>query len=283
MKKWLIGLLTIVAAAGCLHAELRPFSELWNNLGYFDTNLEKKSFSSLLGRFEGKAGLYLFDSPFQVYGVYYGATSQSGDYWDNSLYSGIGLRVKPFAGYTGDSWQNEWPRDLKIFYEILSASYLKDGASATAAGLRTSDNRYGFDLWHEWNLDNPDESLPWGELWANLSSRRTNFGWEDFNDYVLYFQPKLGKHLGRGIEVYLRGDLTTSGKGGPSYYFLNVADYGAGVRFEPWRRMEANDFLKKFKMFVEVLGVSYLKDKPAAASKTVSSDVRFGIEFSYGR
>ncbi len=160
---------------------------------------------------------------------------------------------------------------------------LRDGAAAAAANLSTSDTRYGLDLWHEWNLDDPDESLPWAELWANLSERRTNFGWEDFNNYVLFFQPKFGKHLGRGIEIYLRGDLTSSGKSGPSYSFLNVADYGAGVRFEPWRKAEANDFLKKFKMFVEVLGVSYLKDQPALPSRTVSSDVRFGVEFSYGR
>jgi hypothetical protein len=36
-------------------------------------------------------------------------------------------------------------------------------------------------------------------------------------------------------------------------------------------------------MFAEVLGVSYLKDEPTDLNNKVDSDVRFGIEFSYGR
>jgi hypothetical protein len=137
------------------------------------------------------------------------------------------------------------------------------------------------DLWYEWNLDRPDENLPWGELWANYSYRTTNFSSADFKGSIFYFQPKIGRHLGSGIEVYLRADLTTSDK---TEYWLNVVDYGVGVRFEPWRQTHKEDsILKKFKMFAEVLGVSYLKDKPTDVNKVVSSDVRFGIDFSYGR
>ncbi|MBU1026226.1 MAG: hypothetical protein KKA31_00680, partial [Candidatus Margulisbacteria bacterium] len=170
--------------------------------------------------------------------------------------------------------------------EGLSASYLQDGVSAEAAGLAATDTRYGLDLWYEWNLDDPDERVPWGEVWANLSYRETNFGWEPdgFKSWVLYFQPKIGRHLGNGIGVYLRSSVTASGKEGPSYSFLNIADYGVGIRFEPWRESKVvNDFLRKFKMFAEVVGVTYLKDKPANANSEVSNDVRFGVEFSYGR
>jgi hypothetical protein len=284
MKKWLIGLAVFLAAVSCAQAELQPFAELWNNLSYYDTNLEKKGFSSLLGRFEGKVGFSLFDSPLQIYWAYYGVSSQSSDYYDNSFFSGPAVRYLPFTAYQASGWQNEWIRDLKIYYESLSAAYFKDGATADANKLSKTDSRYGLDLWHEWNLDKLDETLPWGEIWANLSHRETNFGWEPFNDYVLYLQPKFGRHLGRGIEVYLRSDLTYSGKSGSSYSFLNIADYGAGIRFEPWRRIEtANDLLRGFKMFVEALGVTYLKDKPLIATNTVSSDLRFGVEFTNGR
>jgi len=274
----------LLLLAGSVAAELKPFVESWNNLAYYDTNLERKGYTSLLGRFEGKLGVYLFDTPLQLYGAYYGTTSQSSDYFDNSLFAGGGIRFKPFESYKGAGWSDEWIRDVKIFAESLSSSYFKGGASAEAAGLRKTDTRYGLDLWHEWNLDKPDESLLWGELWANLSYRETNFGWEEFKNYIFYFQPKIGKHLGRGVEAYLRSDIVASGKDGPSYSFLNVADYGVGIRFEPWRQMEeANEFLQKFKMFIEVLGVSYLKDKPADPNQVVNSDVRFGIDFSYGR
>ena len=284
MARWKLFVAFFLLACTAAFAELTPFCELWNDFAYFDTNNERKGFSSILGRYEGKAGIYLLDTPIQLYGAYYGTTAQSGDYWDNSIFSGFGIRVKPFQNFPASGWQNEWIRDIKLFGESLSSNYLKGSDSAEAAGLAKQDTRYGIDLWHEWNLDNANENLPWGELWANLSYRKTNFGWEDFKEYVFYFQPKLGKHLGRGIEVYLKGDLTISGKGGPSYSFLNLADYGIGIRFEPWRKMNIdNDFLKKFKMFVEALGVSYLKDRPADPSKNVSSDVRFGIDFSYGR
>jgi len=286
------GIVLITLLAGAAAARNGPpprplvFTEHWNNVAFYDTNLEQKGFSAFLGRFEGKVGLNLFNSPLQVYGAYYATLSQNENYWNNPLYYGAGVRVKPFEGFGGTGWGNEWVRDVKIFAESLSASYFKDAASAEAAGLAQKDTRYGIDLWHEWNLDEVDDGLPWGELWMNLSMRETNFGWEPggFNDWVFYFQPKLGRHLGNGIQAYLRADLTMSGKEGPSYYFLNIADYGLGVRFEPWRQGGAqNDLLRKFKMYAEILGVSYLKDKPADPNKQVATDARFGIDFSFGR
>lgn len=292
LKKAMIAVLVMAALFKPSFGEMRPFVELWNNFAYYDTNLERQGYDSILGHYEGKVGLWVFDTPLQVYGAYYGITAQTGDYFDNSLFTGAGVRFKPFESiFPGTNWANEWIRDIKVFGESLSAGYTKGAASAEAAGLAKTDTRYGFDLWHEWNLDKPDESLPWAELWSNLSYRTTNFGWSlatgeapSFNDYIFYFQPKIGKHLGRGIEAYLKTDIVYSGKGGPSFYFLNMADYGVGVRFEPWRNMETgSELLRKLKMFFEVLSVSYLKDKPADPSQVVSQDVRFGIDFSYGR
>src|SRR3989338_1566253 len=217
MARWFLvfaaGLLLVSAAA----AQLKPFAELWNNIGYFDTNIERKGFASVLGRFEGKLGAYLFDSPYQAYGAYYGVSSQSPDYWDNAVYYGLGFRFKPLEQFKSSGWQDEWVRDVKIFAESLAASFLKDRASGEAN--RRADLRYGLDLWHEWNLDNPDVTNYWGELWSNFSFRSTNFSYTDFNGYIIYLQPKIGKHLGRGIEPYVKLDLTYSDK--PDYW-LNI-------------------------------------------------------------
>ena len=121
----------------------------------------------------------------------------------------------------------------------------------------------------------------WGELWTNLSFRSTSFTSTDFNDWICYFQPKLGRHLGRGIEPYVKADLTYCNK---NNYWQNVADYGIGIRFEPWRNTANDDsILKKMKLFAEVLAVSYLKDKPTSTQKTVSADIRFGVDLSIGR
>ncbi len=262
------------------------FLELWNNLAYYDTNLEKPRFASVLGRFEGKVGLNFFHYPIQFYGVYYGVSSQDPNYWNNSLFSGGGVRVMPFGGFNGGGIVGDLIRGVKIYYEDLSASYMKDAVSAEAAGLADTDKRYGIEIYREWNLDDPDLGAPWGELWFKYDYRETNFVWggEEFKTDVFYFQPKLGRHLGDGIEIYLRADITASGKEGPAYSFLNIADYGVGLRFEPWRQTgQTDDLLRKFKMFTEILGVSYLKDKPANAANVVDSDVRFGVEFSYGR
>ena len=260
------------------------FGESWNNLSYYDTNLEKKGFAGFLARFEGKVGLNVLDYPVQAYTAYYGVTSQSPDYWDNSLFYGLGLRVLPFRGYQARGWQDEWIPNVKIYVEALNATYLKNAASAESAGLAKTDTRYGIEVWHEWNLDNPKLDLPWAEIWSKADYRTTNFGWEDFTAGVVYLQAKLGRHLGRGVEPYLRFDCTYSTKSGPDYSFLNIADYGVGIRFEPFRAMLGkNDFMRKFKMFVELVSVSYLKDKPTDPSKQVSSDMRFGIDFSFGR
>ncbi|MFA5840574.1 MAG: hypothetical protein WC890_08035 [Candidatus Margulisiibacteriota bacterium] len=264
------------------NAELKPFLESWNNAAYYDTNNEQKGFSGTLGHFEGKLGFWLFDMPAQVYGAYYLTASQSPNYWNNAVYYGPGIRCFPFLGYKGSDWYTEWIPSVKLFAETLTSSYLKDGASAEASGLKTTDVRCGFDLWHEWNLDTPNPNLPWGELWSNLSYRSTNFSWTDFNNYIFYFQPKIGWHLGGAAEAYLKSDITISGN---TSYWLNAADYGIGLRFEPWRHesTKANEFIRKFKLFAEVLGVSYLGQQPTDPNKIVNQDVRIGIDFSYGR
>jgi len=283
----LLALLSAAIAADPPAERSALFIELWNSLAYYDTNVERPRFASVLGRYEGKIGFNIFSYPIQVYGVYYGVASQDPAYYNNSLFSGAGARVMPFQRVKIGGIFGDIVREVRVYAEQLSASYQNGQASAEAAGLAKEDKRYGIEIYREWNLDNPDIGAPWGELWTKLDWRETNFGWEDFNDYVLYLQTKFGRHLSDGIEVYLRADITASGKDTPDYYFLNIADYGVGLRFEPWRQIgKTNDLLRKFKMYAEILGVSYLRHTPEDATppgQSVSSDVRFGVEFSYGR
>jgi hypothetical protein len=51
---------------------------------------------------------------------------------------------------------------------------------------------------------------------------------------------------------------------------------------QPFRYLtnETAAWMFKFKMFLELWGVSYLKEQPATQ---ISTDVRFGIDFSVGR
>ncbi len=257
------------------------FLEMWNKVGYYDTNLERKRFNKILGRSEGKLGFNIFNYPLQAYVVYYGVASQDEAYWNNSVFAGAGARIIPFRDFQGDHWANAWLKGLKIYAETLSSTYFKNADQAKDEGLLNHDERYGVEIWHEWNLDNPDLSLPWAELWLNYSSRSTNFTAQESTSTVLYLQPRIGLHLSEGIGAYLLGDITSSDV---DSYWLNIAAWGAGVRFEPWRTSgETNELFRKFKMFLEVAGVSYLKDKPALAKNEVESDVRFGVEFSYGR
>lgn len=257
------------------------FMEMWNRVAYYETNVERDRFSKILGRSEGRLGFNIMELPLQVYAVYYAVLSQDENYWNNSFFPGFGARIFPFKSFEATHWANEWLPGLRIYAESLSSSYLQNEDEAEAAGLRDNDTRLGLEIYHEWNLDNPDRGFPWAELWANYSYRSTNFTAGDDSSNVFFMQPRMGWHLGYGIGAYLAVDMTLSDN---ESYWLNIADYGLGIRFEPWREQsDANDLFRKFKMFAEVVGVSYLKDKPANPDNEVSSDVRFGIEFSYGR
>jgi hypothetical protein len=122
--------------------------------------------------------------------------------------------------------------------------------------------------------------LPWAEVWGNLSYRDTNFtdnSIPKFKTYLLFLHTKMGVHLAGGVRPYLATDLTMSSR--PEAWY-NSLYYGAGVRFEPFREQkDPPEILRKFKMFVEVMGISWLQQKDSRPS----SDMRFGIDFTYGR
>jgi len=272
---------------------MSPWAEMWNTAGYYTTNLESNNFSNHLERFEGRFGVNLipvakntFIKPYVGYVMVY-----SGDknYWNNTLAYGAGVRINPFMN-TDDAMM----RDFKLFIESMQASWLQDDATARSNNIPTEDVRWGFDLWHEWNQkqvykteDQVDYGEPWSEVWSNLSYHTTNFNVQDFNGYIFNLQPKWGIYLNPELEgltePYVKADLILSSRTGPDWDFLNRADVGLGIRFEPFRKGnpdQVNPIIYKLKVFGEAVAVTYLNGiRPAGRP---ASDVRVGFDFTLG-
>lgn len=250
--------------------------DIWNNGAYYTTNGESPTFNTFLLRSEGRFGLQMVKltekSTISPYLVYLLAASPDPNYWNNFVAGGAGLRYYPLADVEGTSWANEWIPDIRLFLEVLGSDFLKNGATAEANGVPRHDVRYGVELYHEWNQDRPNRSVPWSELWANLSMRETNFYEAKFNTFLLTYQQYFGFYLGEAMP-YLKLDLTYSGK---DYSWQNVLMAGPGLRFEPFRHIDnPNPWIAKAKMFVEVLGVNWLKQK----DNRPGSDLRFGVDW----
>lgn len=288
MKKLLLISLAFVLLFGTAKAEIIPWTDLWTNAAYHSTNGERNNFNSFVLRSEGKFGIRIAEGTTGVaidpYLAYYGVLSQDLNYWNNNVAVGAGIRVLPFLSYQGTGWQNEWINDVKFFVEALSLSVFNDQSTATRDKVHTSDSRIGIDVWHEWNLKEIDPNVPWAEVWGNLAYRDTNFFAEannfsgnQFRTFLLNLQAKCGMHLGGGIRPYLATYLISSGA---SKSWLNNLYYGAGLRMEPFREQkDSPDILRKFKMFIEVLSVAWLKESEGRPS----TDLRFGVDLTFGR
>ena len=265
-------------------AEIAPWADVWTNLGNYGTNGERANFNSFILRSEGKFGFHLPTGIPNInlspYLAYYGVYAQDKNYWNNEVATGFGIRTYPLANFAGDSWMNEWIKDIKVFAEVLNLSILQGQATATTSEVKTNDFRVGLDLWHEWNLNEPDNKYPWAEVWGNLSYRDTNFIDKyipKFKTYLLFLHTKMGVHLPGGVRPYLTTDLTASSR--PEAWY-NSLYYGVGVRFEPFcEQKDPPELLRKFKMYMEVLGISWLAQKDSRPQ----NDMRFGIDFTYGR
>jgi hypothetical protein len=282
--RYLSALLLIVFLLIPVYAEVVPWADDWTNAAYYSTNGERNNFNSFNIRSEGRFGVHLIElapgvnlDPYVVYqGIY---STSDPNYWNNQLAWGAGVRACPFAQFVGDSWANEWVKDIKLFVEVMSLSFLKDEVTAQNNNVKPHDTRFGMDLWHEWNLKDINTSVPWNEMWANLSFRETNLTEPEYfnRTYLLYVRNRLGLHLTGGLRPYLVTDLTYAGNDKAWY---NSLYYGAGARVEPFREAkDSPEILRKFKMFIEILGVSWLKDKDSRPT----SDLRFGVDFTFGK
>lgn len=296
----ILSLLILIMFSGQTHGTelLEPWADVWANIAQYETNGERNDFKAMLTRLDARFGVNLIrlwgDTWLKPYVAYLGVTSSDPAYWNNNGATGLGIRLKPLAKYTPSSWADEWIKDLRIFGEILSITYYSEQDKVESEGKPLTDTRFGLDLWHEWNQWDPnnpeasvDPSVPWAEVWFNLSQRTTNFYEDEFNSYILYLQPKIGVQsdigdTGAAFEPYLRMDLTASAK---EYAWLNHFDYGAGLRIRPFKTGkvfgENAPWASKFKIFIEIMSISWLVEKDAATRP--DTDFRFGIDFTFGR
>jgi hypothetical protein len=283
MKRLLLaaGIICAIMILPAPAAEISPMADVWTNAGYHSTNGERPSFNSFNLRSEGKFGLRISDgipgTGIEPYVAYYGVASQDPNYWNNELSLGGGLRIFPFLGYQGRGWADEWLRDVKFFAESLNLTVLNDRTTAINDKIATTDSRFGADVWHEWNLKDIDANAPWAEVWGNFSHRQTNLTNTQFDTWLVYLQTKYGSHLSGGIRPYLASYLTYSGAPQPWY---NNWYYGVGLRMEPFlEQKDPPELLRKFKMFLEVLGIAWLKEPTTRPT----AELVFGIETTFGR
>jgi hypothetical protein len=249
---------------------------VWTQGSFYKTNSERNNFNSVLARSEGRLGFNVKQFPLKPYFVYLLAYSQDENYWNNNAAFGLGVRAYPFSSYQPTTFADEWIKDIKFFLEAMTLTFIKDRETASANNVRTYDYRAGLDLWHEWNQKDPNYSAPWAEIWADLSYRATDFYQDDFSTFLLDIQHKFGVYMGI-LKPYLKIDLRMGGREEP---WWNYIFYGGGFRFEPFRsEKEPNPWLEKFKMFFELYGIAWIKEKD---SRPVD-DMKFGVEFTFGR
>ncbi|MFC1495982.1 hypothetical protein ACFL52_01045 [Candidatus Margulisiibacteriota bacterium] len=246
-----------------------PWLDTWNKAAYYTTNAEKTGFNAFLARSDIRAGVDLTDElpdipSFSPYVVYLLTASQDQNYWNNISATGFGVRLLPFEAYEASNWSDEWIKDVKVFAEVLEASFFKDEATATTNQVLTSDQRIGFDLYHEWNQADPDLKAIWAEVWSNLSYRSSNFYQGGFKTYLLAHEQKTGIYLNdAGVKPYLRTNLNLSGR--PEAWLNNLV-VGPGIQLEPF---------SNFNLHLEVLSLIWYKEKDSRPS----TDVRFGAEY----
>jgi hypothetical protein len=261
---------------------LEPFGYVWVNGSHNKTNLERDDFDSDIIRAEAKIGVSVLplwaNATLQPYFAYYGVTSTDKSSWNNNNVYGFGVQVMPLLGYNDLGWV----QDLKIFFESLAVEWTNEDDSNPIDNPEYNnkeDLRYGIDIWHEWNQPGADKvenrSLLFGELWASLTYRTTNFGYDDFNDWLFYFQPTVGMY---SIKPFNSVSLEPYFKA----YMVNNIAYGGGIRIRPFgsNKLLGSDFsvLRKLKFFIEVLAVSYLKE-----AGPVDHELRVGFDLNIGR
>lgn len=252
---------------------VKPWIDSWNKASYYTTNTESKNFNAFLGRTEQRVGLDLADTiaeipSFSPYAAVIAVASQDKNYWNNNYATGYGIRIMPFENYKSAGWADEWIKDVKVFGEVLTLSYLKDEDTAAANRVPGTDKRVGFDLYHEWNQEKPDKKYSWAEVWANLSYRTTNFYEypDGFKTYRFAHEQKTGIYLeDETIMPYLRTDFIMSGKPDP---WLNNILVGPGLQVKPVPGQNIS-------IYLEMLSIIWYKEK----NSRPQSDLRFGAEY----
>ncbi|MCM8776558.1 MAG: hypothetical protein NC930_09475 [Candidatus Omnitrophica bacterium] len=293
---------------------------LWQSFGemsWRDTNLDKKNFSDVVGYWTNRLVFKGIRAPLSTIDPFVEATTaleSNGNDGGSHLDLSAGLEWRPLSR---NAWLLnfrpwslpllEWIRSYKLYVQYFDRKNIK----GEIANIRDYDIRAGAQIYYEWGIDlppsteGPAKTFPdflrrysWGEYYGDYGFRTTNFSTEDdFDSCILNSSVILGIHL-PGIPLppnpmnqrlslmpYMRFEHVNNTEFPYSYdnrYFV-----AAGVRWMPFRdyRFKENEWLSKFKIFAEYIGVgkvNYIKQEETPPS-SIRHDLRFGVAISERR
>ncbi|MCI4626639.1 MAG: hypothetical protein L3V56_11845 [Candidatus Magnetoovum sp. WYHC-5] len=252
----------------------------YGDFAYRKTNFSKNDYKNISGWAEVKIVLKntLKLNPYIKLTPSYSGTENS---WESVFVYGGGLEYRPFedVGSLNDV-KFEWIKSFRLYAEYLTLGHMKDEGDQYK-----HDMRAGIDIWKEWGASNRNSGLIYGELYSDLSWRKTNFSFEKYKTHSFTIVGKIGvktiditKQL--PLILYAIGELSTTGKG--SFWENNVKT-GLGVRVIPIIKKPFNinsDII--LRVYAEGLRVvEYLKDEQLP--NTPDYDLRAGINFSISR
>lgn len=222
---------------------------------------------------------------FEPYGKFTLAASEKQFPWENHVVYGFGLENRIL-----DRWKRlnspwlSWLYRLRLYVEYLEIEYTKDEAEDW---VPDHDFRYGFDLWKEWNIPpEAEDSYLWGELWANVGWRKTNFFESNYETYSsgaltrLGIKPKNSLEIGENFKInvmpYLMLEASYSGK---DYFWENRLNIGGGIRVMSVVHWQCGKEII-MRIFAENLHTAdHFRGDPDP--DTPDDDFRVGINFSY--
>ena len=285
-------------------SQITPWIDIWGDTAQLDNHFESGFAQgrkpSLLARTTTRMGIRIPGShPSTVLMPYLVATgnySVDRNNWNNIYATGYGIRIFPFLTMQVSDSRLAFLPDTRLYWEQLFANYFKDRDNAkdrdTALANPSRDDRIGVEIWHEWNERDPaqpnkpfDKTDSWTELWADISYRETNFTSPPLRNTITSFQLRRGFYVNAPVGIIEPYGVINGVNSGATDFFLNNLQFGMGMRYHPFRYATNVQGLTalaaKARIFVEILTISYTKNRPAAGTPT--TDFRFGVELAIGR
>jgi hypothetical protein len=206
--------------------------------------------------------------------------------WEERLDLGIGVEWRPFSRLAPPSSPLlEWLFHSRFYALYIAGNHLQN--AAVLADRPADDLRIGVELYRECNLHIyvPGEHAFWGELWSDLSWRRSNFVTHDFGAWTFGLVPRLGVRIAGGhplaLMPYALGELSVTGR---SDAWQNRIVLGVGVRLMPFRLYQGrfDDIVRGIRLYGERLWVVTHLGR-ATDSFSPRHDVRIGIGYTFNR
>lgn len=232
---------------------------------------------------------------------------------ENSFVYGIGMENRFFQRLDKLFWENKLAknpyldciRSFRFYGEHLELEWW-----AEETWQSDYDNRFGIDLWYEWNVPG-GEGWPskwqktvkdkqgveqtvresnklWGEIWMNGDWRKTNFFINDYDSWtfgsamklgIRAWNPLVGQRFSVHVMPYVTAETSLSGKN--EFFWENRLLAGGGIRVMPKIKItEKKDLL--LRIYAEhVTAVDYFEERPDP--NIPWNDIRAGINFSINR